>query len=391
MNEVYIVGIGQIPVAKSSNRSAATMAADAIRRAQSNAGGLEPTALFVGSMLASLMAHQTQFGAVVAQEAGLGGVEAMAVDGACASGAMAARCAVSAIRSGEHDVVVACGTELMTAYPKSETTLALATASDWASEGAQGETFVSLNARLQSAYIDRYGLPNDVLAGFSVNAHHNACKNPNALFHKHIDKATYHESRFIHGAMRLFDAAPICDGAASLVLANRAVAARRFRDGYPVVRIAASTASTDTLGLDGRDTLLQLEGVSRATKRAFAQAGMSHRDVRIYEPHDAFTIMSVLSLEASGFADWGRGYELVDELGPTGALPMTTMGGLKGRGHPVGATGIYQLVEATLQLSDRAGDAQVPGGPDVALVQSLGGTGATAIVHLLERVSTMMP
>jgi acetyl-CoA C-acetyltransferase len=189
----------------------------------------------------------------------------------------------------------------------------------------------------------------------------------------------------IREQLRVHDAAPVCDGAACVLLATRDVALRLRREGKPVVRVAGSSSATDSLALVDRKDPLVLSALAKANSRAFASARISVSDVDIYEPHDAFSIMTVLSLEASGFAQVGRGVALGDEIGRMARLPTSTMGGLKARGHPVGASGIYQLVEAFLQLTGNAGQAQVPNGPSVAVTQNLGGTGATATVHVLAR------
>jgi len=384
MRDVYIVGVGQTAVTKRAE-SVVAIGADAVARAIEDAGGLEPTALYVGNMLGGMLCRQTQLGAAILEAMGRLGIEAAGTEAACGGGGVAARFGVMAIRSGMHEVVAVCGAECMSVRERDETVRALATASDWPREGARGETFVSLNARLMEDYLHRYGYPSDALAPFAINAHENARKNPFAMFHKALDHDGYVESKRIHGHMCLFDAAPICDGSACLLLASGPVAARVRSSGRPVVRVLASTAATDTLGLGTRADALRLAGLERCTKQAYQEAGLGPADIDVYEPHDAFTVMTALSLEASGFAEWGKGAELGAEIGPEGRIPTTTMGGLKGRGHPVGATGVYQMVEATLQLMGRARDAQLPGHPRIALTQNLGGTGATAVTHILAR------
>lgn len=374
-----------MPVAKRTDEECSTLGARALAAAIADARGLKPSALYVGNMMSGLLSRQTQLGAVLADEAGLRGIEAAAAEAACGSGAVAARWGLMAVRSGMHDVVAVCGTERMTHTERSETSLALATASDWPREGARGDTFVTLNTRLMEAYLERYRHDDDVFAPFAINAHRNACKNPNALLHKDVDLQAYREGRQVCGKMRLYDAAPICDGAACLLLAAEPVARQLEAEGHPVVRIAASGASTDSLGLDHRRDLLSLDGVRTSAERAFAEAGMLPADIQLFEPHDAFTVITALSLEACGFARPGEGVGLAEEIFPGGRLPIATMGGLKGRGHPVGASGVYQMVEAALQLTGRAGAAQLPGEPRVALTQNLGGTGATVVSHILVR------
>lgn len=388
MRNVFIAGVGQTPVSKASTEEVRVLGAASVRAAIQNSRLDGPTALYVGNMLSGLLSEQQQVAALIAQAAGIGGIEAATVEAACGSGGAAARMGVMAIQSGAHDVVVVSGMERMTHADKSRTTRALATASDWEREGSHGATFVSLNARLMQAYMDTYKVDNKVFAPFAINAHHNAFRNPNALFHKEIDAATYHNARDVEGPLKLFDVSPICDGSAAVVLVSEEIAKRLASEGQPVVKIRASAVGTDTLGLDDREKLLRLAGVERSAKRAYEQAKLKPEDIDVFECHDAYTVMSVLSLEAAGFAAEGRGFVagVEGDIRTDGRLPITTMGGLKGRGHPVGATGVYQLVETFLQLTGQAGENQVKKA-NIAMTQNIGGTGATVITHILERFS----
>ncbi|PIE17146.1 MAG: acetyl-CoA acetyltransferase [Proteobacteria bacterium] len=386
MSDVYIVGAGQVPVSKGGQVLGRDLAARAVHAALDDAELDNPDALYIGNMMSGLLSDQQQLGALVAQTASLRGVEAATVEAACASGAAAARVGYMAIASGLARAVVVAGVEKMTHAPRDKTTAALATASDWLHEGSRGESFLSLNARLMATYMSHYGLGTEVFAPFSVTAHDNACDNPNALFHKDVDLDTYLTSKEIIPPVKLYDASPVCDGAAAIVLCNADVARAAQRVGRPLVKIRASAVATDSVGLDHRRSLLRLDGVVQSSRRAFEQAGIGPSDVDLFELHDAYTIISVLSLEGAGFAAPGEGWRLGADgrIGRHGQVPIATMGGLKGRGHPVGATGVYQLVEAWLQLIGRAGAAQIPG-VEIAMTQNLGGTGATVVTHLLTR------
>jgi acetyl-CoA C-acetyltransferase len=388
VRNVFIAGIGQTPVSKQSTVEVRELGAAAVRAALQNSRLDGPTALYCGNMLSGILSEQQQIGALIAHSAGLDGIEAATIEAACGSGGAAARFGVMAIQSGAHDVVVVCGMERMTHAAKERTTRALATASDWEKEGSLGATFVSLNGRLMQSYLDTHKLDGNVLAPFAINAHRNANRNPNALFHKEISESVYNESRLIEGPLKLFDISPICDGSAAVVLVSEEIAKRLASEGQPVVKIRASAVGTDSLGLDDRAHLLRLAGVERSARRAYEQAKLKPQDIDLFECHDAYTIMSVLSLEAAGFAAEGRGWTLGAEgdIRTEGKLPITTMGGLKGRGHPVGATGVYQFVETFQQLTGTAGGNQVKS-PTIAMTQNIGGTGATVISHILERVS----
>jgi acetyl-CoA C-acetyltransferase len=387
LKDVYIVGIAQVPVDKNPEVRARTLGATVVRDALVNAG-LAPDrvdALYVGNMMSGTLAQQQQLGGLVADYAGLAGVEATTIEAACASGGAAARMAYLTVAGGMHEVVVACGLERMTHVDRETITRALATAADWELEGRHGESFLSLNAKLMQAYMERFGTRPEQFATFSIHAHQNAVTNANALLRKPVDLETYLSSRVIVEPLRKFDVSPICNGAAAVVLANADVAAA-LRAAGPRVRVASSASATDTLALARRRDLLHFEAVERSTTRALAGAGITHRNVDFFELHDAYTIITALSLEAAGFAARGQGTQLGTEgrIGLRGDLPIATFGGLKARGHPVGATGIYQMVEAYLQLTGQAGANQVANA-ETALVQNMGGVGATVVSHVLRR------
>jgi len=387
MSGVFIIGVGLVPVTKSTETLGRHLAAEAVRRALADAAVVaRPDGLFCGNMMSGILCQQQQLGALIADAAGLRGIEAATVEAACGSGAAAARWGTMAIGSGAHRAVVVCGVEKMTHTPREETTRALATASDWQLEGRVGESFISLNARLMAAYMEAWGVTAEDFAPLAIVAHGNACDSPHALFHKPIGLEDYLASREIVPPVRLFDASPVCNGAAALVLADEEVARAARAAGRPVVRVLGGAMATDSLGLDGRSSLLRLEGVIRSTALALEQARITLDDVDLFELHDAYTVISALSLEGAGFAPPGEGLRFVRDagVGRDGKLPISTMGGLKARGHPVGATGVYQLVEAVLQLTGRAGACQVPRA-EVAMTQNIGGTGATVVTHLLRR------
>jgi acetyl-CoA C-acetyltransferase len=233
-----------------------------------------------------------------------------------------------------------------------------------------------------AGYLAQYNPPRAALAQFAVNAHDNARNNENALFRdKEVTAASVLESRLITPPVRLLDCAPICEGAAAVVLAPTADA-RAYCDAP--VRLLASEVATDRFRLADRADPLYLTAAATSAARAFGRAGVGRADVSFVEPHDAFTIMTCLLLEAAGFAARGAGWRLAaeGEIRLEGRLPLTTMGGLKARGHPIGATGVYQVCEIVLQLTGRAGANQL-NDADVALMQSVGGVAATVITHII--------
>lgn len=390
MREVYIIGIGQTPVSKGGQERGRYLGRRAINDAVETASieKSELSALYVGNMMAGLLGKQKQLGALYADVAGLRGIEAMTIESACGSGASAARIGFMAVAGGLHDVVAVCGVERMTHAEHAEVTASLATAADWELEGCAGESFVSLNAKIMQLYIETYGTARESFAPFALTAHQNALTNPNALLHKPVDLDGYMNSRMLVEPLRLMDAPPTCDGAAAIILASRDIACAAERAGMRPVRIRASAIGTDSLALHHRRDKLVLDGARLSSGRAYEQAGVGPDDIDIFELHDAYTVITALSLEAAGFANPGEGAEFGREgrVALDGELPIATMGGLKARGHPVGATGIYQLIETCLQLTDTAGDNQVPDAA-IAMVQNIGGTGATVGTHILERIN----
>ncbi len=375
-----------MPVTREAVQSLREMSATAVTNALKDANVETVGALYIGNMISGRLCSQNQLGAFTAMAAGLRGIEAVSVEAACGSGAAAARWGFMAVSGGFHDSVVVAGIEMMTHMSREETTTALATASDWEAEGALGETFVSLNSKIMSAYMAKYGISGDAFGGFPITAHENACGNPNALFHKRIDNEAYLKSAHINGPLRLFDASPICNGSAALVLGNRKMALAAQRAGKPVVQITASAMGTDSLGLRERHDQLVLEGMRRSVQAAYTQAGVGPDDIDLFELHDAYSIMATLSVEMAGFAEPGKGTWLArdGDIRRDGRIPICTMGGLKARGHPVGASGIYQMVEAYHQLAERAGENQIANAR-IAMAQNIGGTGATVVTHILER------
>jgi acetyl-CoA C-acetyltransferase len=377
MRPVYILGAGQTPIREHWDVPLRQLAADAVLAALNGAGLERPDALFVGNMLSGELNSQENLAALVADWSGLRGIEAVKVEAACGSGAAALRVALMAVAGGMLDNAVVVGVEKMTDSLGHDTTTALATAADADYEASQGLSFIGINALLMQRYLHAYGWRKEDFAGFSLNAHANAARNPQALLREPITARQYDRARMLASPINLLDAAPIGDGAAAVVISTR--------PNHPhAVRILASALATDSVALHDRHDPLWLSAAARSAELAYRQAGIGPRDVDLFEVHDAFSIMSALSLEACGFAERGQGVRLAldEQIGLTGRLPLCTMGGLKARGHPVGATGIYQIVEQFLQLSRQAGDNQVERAR-IGMAQNIGGSGATVITHLL--------
>lgn len=387
MRSVSIIGIGQAPISEHWELSVRHLGYQAVDAAIKDAN-IEPSAveaLYVGNMLSGSLLNQEHLATLIADFCGLRGVEAAKIEAACAGGAAALRVGHMAVASGMFDVVVVAGVEKMTDTPSGSTTAGLATASDAEYEAAEGVTFVGLNALVMQRYIHEYDVPEDAFAGFSINAHRNGANNPYAMFQRPITLETYRNAPMIATPINMMDSSPVCDGAAAVVLVPTE-RAHQFTTGHHRggVRILASASATDTLAIHDRRDPLYLEAAYLSSQRAYLQSGLSPKEVDFFELHDAFSIMSALSLEASGFANRGEGWRMAqeEEIGLNGRLPISTMGGLKSRGHPVGATGIYQIVETVQQLTSEAGKNQILNA-HIGMTQNIGGSGATIVTHIL--------
>jgi acetyl-CoA C-acetyltransferase len=381
MNSVRVAGIGQTSVGEHWERPLKELAGEAAFAAIADSGIDRIDGVFVGNMLSPALNRQMHLGALIADWIGLRGVEAVKIESACGSGGSAVRAAMLAIAAGAMDSALVVGVEKMTDTPGHETTAALATAADADDEADHGVSFVALNAFLMRRYMHEYGWKHEDFAPFSINAHANAVSNPWARLREGITKDDYARARMIADPINLLDASPIGDGAAAVVLTGDGHAV-----GASIVRIVASAVATDSIAIHSRTDPLWLSAAERSARAAYAQSGRSPADIDLFELHDAFSIMAALSLEACGFSERGQGPRLgLDgHIGLRGSIPIATRGGLKARGHPVGATGVYQIVEVVQQLRGEAGQTQVDGAR-VAMAQNIGGSGATVVTHILER------
>ncbi|MFZ5819194.1 MAG: thiolase domain-containing protein [Chloroflexota bacterium] len=383
MRPVAILGIGQTKIDEHWDKSLRDLGGEAAFAALQDAGVKKVDALFTGNMLSPLVNGQNQLGALLADWIGLRGCEAVKVEAACGSGAAALRAGMMAVASGECESALALGVEKMTDKAGHDVTAALATAADADYEVEQGVSFVGINALVMRRYMHEYGWQHADFAPFSINAHANALHNPHARLHQKITLEQFEKSSMVATPINLLDASPVGDGAAAAVLvpADAVVS----RPGRPRIVLSASAAATDTIAVHSRREPLFLQAAYASARRAYDMAGIGPGDIAVFELHDAFSIMSALSLEACGFAERGQGPRLglEGEIRPGGRLPVCTRGGLKARGHPVGATGMYQVVEVVQQLRGECGPTQVQGAK-VGMAQNIGGSGATVITHILE-------
>ncbi len=385
MTNVIIAGIGQTPVNEHWDTSLRELAFHAMEAAMQDAGGLRPNALYVGNMLAGQLSRQSQLATLLADFAGLTGIEAATIEAAGASAAMALRAGMLAVASGQVDAAMVLGVEKLSEQVPAEVEAALAMGSDTDYEAEQGLTLTAQAALLAQRYVHEHQVPEHALAGFALTAHANGAHNPNAMFRKAIKPEAYAKAGMVSAPLNMFDVAPNADGAAALILTRRDLLPPKF--SHPLVEIIGSSAVTDTLALHDRPDPLTFNAARLSIERACAQAGILPKDADLFELFDAFSIYSALTLEAAGLAARGEGWKLAQNgaISLTGQMPITTLGGLKARGFPGGATGAYQAAEAALQLRGQAGGVQVADAK-TALVQSLGGPASTAVTHVLRRM-----
>lgn len=383
MRKIAILGIGQTKIAEHWDLSIREIGGNAAFAAMQDAGMEKVDTLFIGNMLSSTISGQNQLGAFFSDWIGLWGQEAVKVEAACASGAAALRSGLMAVASGDIDSALVVGIEKMTDKAGRDVTSALAAASDADYELEQGISFVGINALIMRRYMHEFGWKHEDFAPFSINAHANAMHNPYARLHQIIDVDQFENSSMVSTPINLLDASPIGDGAAAVVIvpAEKVASVK----GRPRIVVTGSASATDSIAVHSRKDPLFLSAAYESTKKAYEMAGITKEDIDLFELHDAFSIMAALSLEACGFAERGKGVQLGLEnaIHSGGSIPVCTRGGLKARGHPVGATGVYQIVEVAQQLRGECGKTQVDGAR-IGMTQNIGGSGATIITHILK-------
>lgn len=385
MTDVVFAGIGQTEVGEHWDIGLRDLAFAAIQDAVQDSGGLRPQALFAGNMLAPNLSNQAHLGALLADFAGFTGIEAVTVEAAGASGGAALRQGYLAVASGMVDVALVIGVEKFTDKLGPDVDVALATASDSDFEAVQGLTPTGQAALLMKRYMHEYQVPADGFAGFALIAHANGTGNPCAMFRKAIKLETYTKAEMVSEPLNMFDIAPNADGAAAVILTRRDLLPKDF--SHPLVKIAGSASAADTLALHDRKDILYFEAAQFSAGKAIKQAGITLDQINFFEYHDMFSIYAALSLESVGFAIRGQGWKLAADglISLKGRIPSATMGGLKARGFPGGATGVYQAVEAVTQLRCQAGANQVVGAK-YGLIQSFGGPASTTVSHILKRL-----
>ena len=387
MREVAIVGVGLSRWGEVWDASLRTLWSEAALAALDDAGLDHVDSVTVGCMTPGLFVGQEHIGALLVDELGIAGVPATRVESACASGGVALAAGFAQVAAGLADVVLATGIEKMTDVSGDECTSALAAAADAEVEVFHGATFPGLYAMMARAHMARWGTTREQLALVAVKNHRHGALNPHAQFRQEITVKDVLGSAKVAEPLNILDCSPITDGAAALVIAEMGVA-RKLARGRPLVRIAGLGQASDRMALQSRADMTTLPATTLAAQRAFTMAGKTPADIQVAEVHDCFTIAEIVVIESLGLCEPGHG-GCQASSGRTalgGQLPVNPSGGLKSKGHPVGATGIAQAVEITTQLRREAGPRQVPGAR-VGLTQNMGGTGASTVVHIMEVAS----
>jgi acetyl-CoA C-acetyltransferase len=383
MREVAVIGVGMTKWGELWEKSLRTIFVESALLALDDAGVDKIDSMYVGSMSSGIFVGQEHIASMLADYLGQTPVPSARVETACASGGLALRLGFMEVASGMSDVVLVGGVEKMTDVNGYEATYALGTAADQEYEGYHGITFPGLYALIARAHMEKYGTTREQLALVAVKNHSNGAKNPLAQFPFEITVDSVINSVMIADPLRILDCSPITDGAAALIICPVEMARKMKK---PVVKIIGTGQATDTIALSQRKDITWLDATYQAAKQAYAMAGKKPEEIDFLEVHDCFTIAEICVLEALGMVEKGKGgqaYE--DEITfLEGKIPVNTSGGLKAKGHPVGATGAAQVVEIVKQFRGEAGERQLKD-PRIALAQNMGGSGGSTVVHIFER------
>jgi len=388
MKKIGIIGKGMTKFGEHWEKGLRELAVEAGSKAIEDAGidGKEIDAIYGANMSAGRFVGQEHIGALMADQSGLIPKPAVRLEAACASGGVALREAYLSITSGVYDCVIVGGVEKMTDLYTEQTTTTLGGASDQEWEAFFGSTFPALYALMAKRHMHEYGTTEEQLAHISVKNHHNASFNEYAQFQFEVTVDKVMSSSKVADPLKLLDCSPITDGAAAVIIASEEFIKKKMDRDHNVVWIKASAQTSDTLALHDRKSLTRLDATVLAAKNAYRQAGLTGKDIQLVEVHDCFTIAELMAIEDLGFAKKGEASELIEQgyFDLNSDISVNASGGLKGCGHPVGATGVKQAVEIAKQLCFEAGKNQVKDA-EIGMTHNIGGSGATCVVHIFER------
>ena len=383
MREVCVIGCGMTKFGELWAKSFRDIFVEAALKSINDGEVDKIDSMYVGTMSSGIFVGQEHIGALMADYLGVAPIPAVRVESACCSSGMALRMGFFDVASGNSDIVLVGGVEKMT--DGADVTYALATAADQEYEVYQGVTFPGLYAMIARAHMYRYGTTREQLAAVAVKNHHNGALNPNAQFQREITVEQVINATLVADPLTILDSSPVSDGAACVILASEELAKSLKK---PLIKILGSGAATDSLALHQREDITTLKAVKISAERAYKMAGINPSDVDFAEVHDCFTIAEICILEELGFVEKGKGGLFIEE-GHTsleGKIPVNTSGGLKSKGHPVGATGIAQVFEVVEQLRNNAGKRQIKNAK-IGLAQNMGGSGASSVTHILKKLN----
>ncbi len=378
MREVAVIGCGMTKFGELWDKSLRNMFVEAALQAIDDAQVDKIDSMYVGAMTPGLFVGQEHIGALMADYLGVAPIPALRVESACCSGGMAVRMGFFDIASGNSDIVLCGGVEKMT--DGADATYALATAADQEYEVYHGVTFPGLYAMIANAHMHRYGTTREQLAAVSVKNHRNGSLNPKAQFQSEITIEQVIKATMVADPLTVLDSSPVSDGAACVLLASMDIARRLQK---PFVKIIGTGAATDSFALDKREDITTLKAVKVSAESAYKMAGVKLTDISLAEVHDCFSIAEICIIEELGFIEKGKGGPFTEQghTSLSGKIPINPSGGLKSKGHPVGATGVAQVVEVVEQLRGNAGKRQVKNAK-IGLTQNMGGSGASSVVHI---------
>ena len=382
MRAVTVAGIGKTAFGVFPSLGLRSLALAAIEEALADAAFTprDIQAFYLGNFAGPAFSGQNHLAPFVAAAAGLNGIPCTRIENACASGGSAFFHAWQSVASGIYDRVLVAGVEKMTSQTTARTTEILAEAGDMSGEGAAGATFPSLFAMIARRHMYEYGTTREQLAAVSLKNHANGALNPLAHMRKNITLEQALAGRIISDPLTIFDCSLISDGAAAVVLAAEGAGAKNNHG----VRVLACAQSSDCVGLEARSDITTMPAITDAARQAYEASGLGPGDIQFAEVHDCFTIAEIVASEDLGFVQKGEGGPFAEAgcSAPDGRLPINRSGGLKSKGHPVGATGVGQICDVAQQLRGEAGTRQLLR-HSVGLAQNLGGSGATCVVTIL--------
>ncbi|MFQ5762027.1 MAG: thiolase domain-containing protein [Candidatus Bathyarchaeia archaeon] len=384
MRDAVILGIGYTRIGELWDRCLKDLAAEAALKAMGEASVDEVDSLYVGSMCAQRLQGQGNLGVLVADQLATPTARTVSLEAACASGGKTFQEAVKAVQYGAVETALAVGAEKLSDALPIDVNAAMTIGEDQDYASYVGLTHIGLQALIARLYMQKFEVTEEQLATFPVNAHRNSVNNPYAQFHNVIEADDVAKSTLLADPLRVLHCAGSADGAAAVVVGSMDAARRMKRKP---IRVLACEEGRDTLSITERDNLLTSNATVEAANNAFNEARVSRREINLLEVHDCSASMGLMTLEDLGFVEKGKAPSFAVEGGIAleGKLPTNTMGGLKGRGHPSGATGIYQIVDLVLQLRGEAGKNQIANAAR-GLACNIGGVGALSIVTVLERM-----